>query len=437
MLALAAWGWPRLQRVLIVGAAYKAKVLTSLIFGSGRTIDADRVDDIHADSYWPMRLFQTRVDEQTRTVTVSMFGLGPRTAVYRDVSGATLLAPGTRNPAPGTRNPALGTQAVPFPRSTGGAALDAVVAAAFAEPNPDRLRRTRAVIVVRDGEIIAERYAPGFSETTRFQGWSVTKSVTSALVGILVGQGRLALTDRALRPEWQPPDPRAAITLEDLLRMRSGLAFAEVYEDLSSDVVEMLFHQPDAAAYAASRPLVSPPGTTWSYASGTTNIVSSLVRRVVGESAYPDFPRRALFDPLGMSGAVMEMDAGGNFVGSSFMLATAREWARFGQLYLQDGVWDGRRILPEGWVRFSTTPTPQSPDGMYGAHWWLRLKPELGGATAAASRIPADAFHAVGHEAQMTTVIPSRRLVVVRLGLAVHIDAWNHAAFIADVLGAA
>jgi CubicO group peptidase (beta-lactamase class C family) len=132
----------------------------------------------------------------------------------------------------------------------------------------------------------------------------------------------------------------------------------------------------------------------------------------------------------------MEVDAAGNFVSSSFMLATARDWARFGQLFLQDGIWAGRQILPVGWARFCVTPTLQSPAGKYGAHWWLKLQPDIGGATPAAARIPPDAFFAVGHEGQTLTVIPSRGLVVVRLGLSIYIDAWNHAQFIAEIVDA-
>jgi CubicO group peptidase (beta-lactamase class C family) len=318
--------------------------------------------------------------------------------------------------------------------SQGSDALERLVAGAFREPDPARLRRTRAILVAQDGRIVAERYAPGFDKTTRFPGWSMTKSVLNALIGILVGENRLSLTDRALMPDWDGTDPRASITLHDLLRMRSGLAFSEVYENLSSDVIEMLFNRPDTAAFAANRPLEAQPGTTWNYASGTTNILSGIARRVVGEAGYPSWPRRALFAPLGMTSAIIEPDASGTFVASSFMLATARDWARFGQLYLQDGVWERRRLLPPGWVSFSTTQTPQSPGLIYGAHWWLGLRPELGGGTDAAARIPRDAFFAVGHEGQVLTVIPSLRLVVLRLGLSIHIDAWNHASFLSELV---
>jgi CubicO group peptidase (beta-lactamase class C family) len=308
------------------------------------------------------------------------------------------------------------------------------VDAAFAEPAPRKLRRTRAVLVLHDGAIVAERYAQGFGPDSALPGWSVTKSVLGALIGILVEEKRLSLEDRALLPEWQlPDDPRAAISVEDLLRMRSGLEFSEIYTDPRADVTQMLYARSDMAAFAASKRLSAPPGTTWHYSSGTTNILSRIVRQTVGEREYHEFPRRALFAPLGMSSAVIEADAAGTFVGSSYMFATARDWARFGQLYLDDGAWGGRRILPAEWARFSSIATPQSPDGCYGAHWWLKVPRELGGETESASRIPRDAFFALGHEGQTLTVIPSRRLVVVRLGLSVYVDAWDHARFIADV----
>jgi CubicO group peptidase (beta-lactamase class C family) len=424
----------------VIGPAYKAKVLCSLIFGSGRAIETLSPDEVSADSYWMMRLIQSRVDRNTHSVTAWLSGFRPRTAVFRNESGATLVPGGGFASSPLMPSPAsagASARAVqPWPTSKGSAALERAVDAAFLDPTPRRLRRTRAVLVALDGRILAERYAAGFSEATRFQGWSMTKSVLGALAGVLVGEGRLSLNDRALLPGWTEPDPRAAVTVEDLLRMRSGLAFSEQYADLSSDVIEMLFNQPDTAGYAASRPLVAAPGTSWSYSSGTTNILSAVLRRRLPESEYLSWPRRVLFEPLGMTSALMETDASGTFVASSFMLATTRDWARFGQLFLQDGVWQGTRLLPDGWVRYCTTPTPQSPDGIYGAHWWLGLQPEIGGGTAAAARLPRDAFFAVGHEGQTLTVIPSRRLVVARLGLSIYIDAWNHAAFVSDLLEA-
>lgn len=448
-----AWTLAWLRQTLLVGAAYKAKVLATLIFESDRSTDPLHAEDVSADTYRLMRLFRARVDHNAHTVTVAFLGFRPRrVAVHRAGLGATLTSrdaaagPAGAEPAAAesidvppapvrvTRSPDAPAASMVWTTAGGSAPLHAVVERAFSEPDPRRRRRTRAVLVVKDGRIVAEQYAAGFTEATPFPGWSMTKSVVGALIGVLVGEGRLALGDRALLPHWRDGDPRAAITVEDLLRMRSGLAFSERYSDFSSDVIRMLFLETDAAAYAASRPLSAPPGTVWSYASGTTNILSKIARQIVGETDYPHWPRRALFEPLGMDSAVMEPDAAGTFVGSSFMLATARDWARFGQLYLQDGVWQGRRILPKGWVAFSTRPTPQSAGGRYGAHWWLKLQPEMGGDTSAAARIPDDAYFAVGHEGQTLTVVPSRGLVIVRLGLSIYIDAWNQAAFVSDVL---
>jgi CubicO group peptidase (beta-lactamase class C family) len=281
---------------------------------------------------------------------------------------------------------------------------------------------------------VGERYAPGFTAGTPLPGWSMTKAVIGALVGVLVKEGKLSLSDKKLLPEWEK-DARSEITLEDLLRMRSGLRFNEDYANPLSDVNQMLWTEPDCGRYAASRPLAHAPGTHWQYSSGTTNILCRILRRAVGEAAYPEFPRRALFGPLGMRTALIEPDAAGAFVGSSFMFASARDWARFGLLYMNDGIWEGKRILPEGWAKFSASPTPQS-EGQYGAHWWLKLQKELGGETEDAKRIPPDAFYALGHEDQSVTVIPSRKLVAVRLGLSIYIDAWNHAEFVAGLLDA-
>jgi CubicO group peptidase (beta-lactamase class C family) len=422
------WGLFQLRVYFTVGGGYKAKVLCTAIFGSLRDLDPQRAEQVYADSYWMLRPFAVRVDRTARTVTTSCLGFR-RVAVHRDGLGATLLsgraAAATLGPVLVRRDPSPGTAAT---RGTG--AVGRIVDAAFDEPDPRRPRRTYAVVVVQDGRIIAERYAPGITAETPLPGWSMTKSILSALVGILVERGTLALDARELLPAWRAPDPRAAITLEDLLRMRSGLRFSEVYANPWSDVLHMLYNCADTAAYAAARPLSAAPGTQWSYSSGTTNILSRIVRQAVGDGAYHAWPRQVLFDPIGMTSAVLEPDASGTFVCSSYGLATARDWARYGQLWLDGGRCDGQTVLPEWWTRFCTTPTPQS-DGRYGAHWWLKLNPDIGGDTDDARAIAPDAFFAVGHEGQTLTIVPSRRLVVVRLGAAIYIDAWNQAQFIA------
>jgi hypothetical protein len=431
----------RFLRVAAIGAAYKAKALCSALFVSGLDLDPERADEVSADAYRIMRLFRARVDRETKTVTASFLGLRERAAVWRPGLGAA-LAFRPLPPAPALRAPRRSGEEEAWPEGEGpapapSAAVSRVLDAAFSEPDSKRRRRTRAIVVVRGGRVAAERYAPGFSAATPLNGWSMSKSALGALIGTLVAEGRLSPSDKGLLAEWRTPgDPRAAIALEDLLRMRGGLAFTEKYADPLSDVNRMLFDVPDAGGFAASRPLAHPPGTHWQYASGTTNILSLIARRAIGEDAYPSWPRRALFDPLGMASAIFEQDASGTFVGSSFLFATARDWARFGLLHARDGVWDGRRLLPEGWIKLVTTPTPQASGGRYGAHWWLKLSKELGGETDAAKRLPADAFHALGHEGQCLTVIPSRALVIVRLGLSIDITAWDHAAFLADLFDA-
>ncbi|MBI3288528.1 MAG: serine hydrolase [Elusimicrobia bacterium] len=425
-LAAAAWALSRLRRIAAVGASYKAKALASALFVSRLDLDPERADEVSAEAYAILRLFRARVDRANQSVSASFLGLQRRTASVRSGFGATLAgAPRPQEePAPRSPSPELLVQPL--------ACLTPLLDAAFADNDPRRLRRTRAIVVLSGGKVVAERYAPGITAQTPLNGWSMTKSVMGALIGTIVGQKRLSLGDRGLLPQWS--DGRAEIALEDLLRMRSGLRFSEVYSNPLSDVTRMLFDSTDAAGFAASRPLAAPPGTVWQYSSGTTNILSLIARRAVGETEYPAWPRRALFDPLGMSSAVFERDAAGTFVASSFLFATARDWARFGQLHVEDGIHEGRRLLPEGWVRFGAAPTPQAPQARYGAHWWLKLSPELGGQTPAAARVPADAFHALGHEGQCLTVIPSRRLVVVRLGLSIDITAWDHASFLAGLL---
>ena len=276
---------------------------------------------------------------------------------------------------------------------------------------------------------MAERYAPGFGVDTRQLGWSMTKTVAGALAGVLVKDGRWALEKPVPVPEWtEPGDPRGAITLRDLLQMQSGLEFKEEYSPLT-DVTTMLFDVGDAGGYAASKPLAHPVGTRWSYSSGTTNILCRAMRDTLGDEAYAGFPRAALFGPIGARSMLIEPDASGVFVGSSFGWATPRDWARLGLLLAQDGVWSGQRLLPEGWVDVLRAPAAAS-GGRYGGHVWLRL------GDAGEESHPPDTFHFAGHDRQLMTVIPSRQLVVLRMGLARSMRFYNHAELVRDVLAA-
>lgn len=296
------------------------------------------------------------------------------------------------------------------------AKLDAALDSAMSNP-----QATRALLVVEDGAIIGERYAPGYSASTRFLSYSMAKSFTATLVGILVGQGRLDVDAPAAVPEWsEPGDPRGAIRLSDMLHMSSGIASNELQDQPSSDVITMLFGtgRHDVAHHGAGHPLKYTPGTFWSYSNSTTNVISGIVRRTVGdtEAAYRRFMDEALFGTLGMSSVVAGFDDRGTFVGSSYISASARDYARLGLLYLRGGEWNGRRILPESWVKFVRTPAPGS-NGRYGAQFWLG--PGNGSAARAqgpAARWPDGVFSAFGLYGQFISISPSQRLVVVILG---------------------
>lgn len=431
-----AGAWYALHLGLTVAAGVKAKAVCSGVFVSGRSAEAVEREDMAAYASPFLDLVRAEVDARRGTVRASVPLVAQSVAVFRESLGCTLAAGGDPGDlvghagAAGAPRPAapLATRAIDGER---GARLARVVAAAFDEPDAERARRTRAVVVVQDGRVVAERYAPGFPADMRLPGWSMAKSVTATLVGILVREGKLDPARPLGAPEWAG-DARNAIALGDFLRMSSGLGFEESYFSPFSDVNRMLFASRDTGAAAAAKPLEAAPGTRWSYSSGTSNIVARAMRGVFPlHDQYLAFPRRALFDRIGMASAVFEPDASGTFVGSSFLFATARDWARLGILYAQDGVWEGERLLPEGWVRYSATPAPAAPKGQYGAHWWLALE----GASPAA-RLPADAFHAAGHGGQYVTVVPSRGVVVVRLGLALARGAWDQTAFVAEVLDA-
>lgn len=418
-------------RVASILAAYKAKMLCSEVLLAHRDSDAV-LTELEIDDLKPLRYISASVDMPARRATASVTGLVRHEAVYQDERGCVLQSgPSTRASVASQNNEGGPDETLV---SDTNRALEPVLDRAFAEPNPQRSRRTRAVVVVRDGRIVAERYAPGFTKDTPILGWSMTKTMINALVGILVKEGHLAVDRPVPIAEWRHAgDPRHAITLDQLLRMSSGLRFDESAWNPVSDVTFMLLGTPDAGLYAAQKNLAAAPGSVWQYSSGTTNIISRAIRSVVNDdAAYTDFPRRALFNRLQMSSAVIEADASGAFIGSSFGYATARDWARLGVLYVNDGVWREERILPEGWVTYTRSPAPADPLKRYGAHVWLKVAEEYGGDAV----LPADAFHATGHAGQFVTMIPSERLVVVRLGLTRYPNAWDQTGFVREVLDA-
>jgi CubicO group peptidase (beta-lactamase class C family) len=300
------------------------------------------------------------------------------------------------------------------------AAINAAVDQAFEDMEPEQNIDTRAVLVIHKGRIIAEKYAEPFNAEMPQLGWSMTKTVTAALTGMLAGEGLVHIDSPAGIPEWQAlGDQRRFITLNHLLQMSSGLEYSEVYTAGSmSDVILMLYTTGDTAAYTLNKPLAQQPGTQFYYSSGTTNIISRINRKLfTNHQSYFNFPQERLFSKLGMRSAVMETDASGTFVGSSYMYATPRDWAKIGLLYMQDGLWNGEQILPEGWVEYSLTPAESTAQGNYGAQIWLNAGSAVDPADRPMPQFPANMFYLSGFEGQNVVMLPDQELIVLRMGV--------------------
>lgn len=359
------------------------------------------------------------VDHAKRQVRTSFFGVIPSRAIYRDGYGCVLVHGNelVDNPAPIRVDGSLPDDAGQRIAEPASPMLKAALDAAFAEPAEAPHRWTKAVVIVHDGEIVAERYAPGYGIDTPILGFSMSKSVMNALVGILVYRGKLHVDQPAPIAAWKgADDPRRAITLENLMRMDSGLALDETGSGFDPSN-QMLYDEPDMAGYAERAAIVAAPRTRWFYSSASTHLVSRIVRDAVGGTgeSVQNFARRELFAPLGMRHVTMEMDATGTPIGGHYVFASARDWARFGGLYVNDGVVNGRRLLPEGWSQWSSEPTSGTA---YGAGWWTNRGSDEAAVHRRDIGIPADAFFAVGNLGQRIAVIPSERLVIVRMARA-------------------
>ncbi|GLH82316.1 serine hydrolase [Bradyrhizobium sp. SSBR45G] len=449
-LSALAIGAARARDVPQVATGFIASVLCSEIFVSG--LDPDRIlSETQAAMpgagllTWAMDI---RLDRAAKDVTVTLLGLGRSHAVFRDGLGChmdhgeTADSPAIRPAAP---TPALLPDIAP-PRVVTPVtpALAAALDRAFAEPDAPPFRRTHAVVVLKDGKVIAERYAQGFTLDTPLLGFSATKSMTATLIGILIRQGKLALHAPAPVAAWQSEgNPRRAITVDHLLRHTAGLALGSSQQASLLSALEpvnrMKYVEADRAAFAESIPLETTPGAVSNYHDGNTVILSHLIRDATGGSAADvlRFAHRELFDPLGMRSVTIEFDAAGTPEGSSQMLATARDWARLGQLYLDDGVIAGRRILPEGWVEYVSAPTPGAFVGL-GAGFWTNRGDSFGANYRISHGWPRDAFFAKGSIGQYVVVIPSERLVIARFGRTVNWppEADGVAQLVSDVMAA-
>ena len=430
--------WAKPPELLRIGANYAAQIVCSNVFIAGRDPDEVLRDDVQAPGIALLRLMRVSVDRRDGVVRAGLFGvIGDGLAVARPGEGCAVVPDGKLGGTAHSGAAPIGARAAAAARPQPWPEGDTVETNPALEPlladTALTGRGARAVVVIHHGRLIAEGYAAGFDAATPLLGWSMTKSVTAGLIGVLVREGRLALEQRA---GWPPGDARADIRIADLLSMTSGLRFNESYGAVS-DVTRMLFLEPDMAAFARAQPLGHPVGTVWSYSSGTAVILARIVQDAAGPAPLAAV-RERLFEPLGMTSALIETDAHGTLVGSSYMYATARDWARYGQFLLQQGVWQGRELLPPGYVAMMATPAAAS-GGQYGRGqvWlWGSDATTPGQDPDTGYGIPADIFWMEGHDGQYAAIIPSRDLVIVRLGLTSERDHYRPQPLVRAVLDA-
>ncbi|TAH18003.1 MAG: class C beta-lactamase-related serine hydrolase [Cytophagales bacterium] len=408
-----------------IASSYAAKTVCSCVFVSGREPDAVLSEDLYAAPF-----VKTEIDQDNKSVSTNLYGFAAAKAIFRKGLGCTLVNELTETEIRQQTGLQI-TDKLPeslvkvqmIPPTIDSAALFKAIDLAFQEKDTSHIIRTRAITIFYKGQLLAEKYGKGITENTPLLGWSMTKSVTNAMIGLLVKDGKIDISKPAPIAEWKD-DERKQITTDQLLRMSSGLDFEEIYS-LPSDATQMLFRKKGAGAYALLSKQRAKPDQEWYYSSGTSNILQEIARRQFGSQAdYLAFPHLRLFQKIGMKSAVLEPDASGTYVGSSFMYATGRDWAKFGQLYLQDGIWNGERLLPEGWVKYSATETPLSK-GTYAAQFWLNHNDK---------NFPQDAFMALGFEGQSVTIVPSKELVIVRLGCTPNENDFDRNQFIKSIV---
>lgn len=364
-------------------------------------------------------LADNKIDEDGKFASATVYGLKERKAIYREGLGVTLINDNfdVSKPYLVPKRTKLNNN-LPFPYGNNEPKdtvfenidydkLNMAVANAF-DKKGEVKKRTRSILVIYKDKIIAEKYDTGFHKDSKILGWSMTKSITSAMFGILEKQKKFNIYKPAPIPEWTN-DERKNITTNDLLHMNSGLEWEEDYSKIS-DVTKMLFQAEDMTRVQLEKPALFKPNTHWNYSSGTSNLLSGILRKQFKtHQEYLDFWYKNLIDKIGMNSMLIETDMAGNYVGSSYGWATTRDWAKFGLLYLHKGNWNGEQILNESWVKYTTTPTNTS-NGQYGAHFWLN-------ASGRYKDAPRDLFSCNGFQGQMIFIIPSEDLVIVRMGL--------------------
>ena len=413
----------RPDRAIRVATGAVADAVCAKTFVSGHDPQAVFTESMDRPGIRRLRwLMRYQLDRAQKTVETSVLGLLGSRAAFHDGFGCVLLH-GSKEPyllksdvdaLRMPKNPPLLPEiAGPAVVEPADPALKAALDHAFEEPASPPFRRTKAVVVVHQGKVIAERYADGVGVDTPLLGFSMTKSVVNALLGILTLQGRITPSLPAPIPEWRgATDPRREIEVEHLMRMTTGLALDETNSGF--DPSNQMYLYDDMAGFAVTAPLIAPPGTRWHCSSATTQLLARIIRDIVGGPEQTlAFAWRELFNPLGMRSVTIEFDASGTLQGSANMLASARDWARFGLLYLDDGEIGGRRILPDDWVGFSASATL---DTDYGAGFWTNRSDHPHARGLIRLGIPRDAFFASGYLGQRVVILPTQHLVIARLG---------------------
>jgi CubicO group peptidase (beta-lactamase class C family) len=420
--------YPKLDLI----SGFSSKSIASGHFIDNRSLETIEQGDNDIDM---IDLAENEIDEKTKTASASVYGLKSRKAIYREGLGAVLVDADFDETQPYNvpkRTKQINNLPFPYgnnePKDTVFSNIDykkleATVANAF-DRKGEKKQRTRSVLVIYKDKIIAEKYADGFTKNSKILGWSMTKSLTATYFGILQKQGKFDINKPAPIAEWQNDD-RKNITTNDLLHMNSGLEWEEDYNKIS-DVTKMLFLAEDMTKAQAEKPAVFKPNTHWNYSSGTTNLLSGILRtQFKTHQEYLDFWYSSLIDKIGMNSMLVEADMKGNFVGSSYGWATTRDWSKFGLLYLHKGNWNGEQILDEKWVRYASTPTNTSK-GQYGAQFWLN-------AGGYFPDVPKEMFYCSGYQGQIIAIFPSRDLVIVRMGLTEEPD-FNFNKFLKEVI---
>lgn len=409
--------YPRLNII----AGYAAKNMSSNVFIANRTVSSVNATDNSVPS---IKLAKTKVDTSIKLTTSSVLGILKRTVLFREGQGAVVidddfdihqkfLIPKR------TKNQSI----LPYPYGTSEPIdtilsnvnydkLKTAVDSAFIENHTPFLKSTRSVLVIHKDQLIAEKYAEGFDKNTQFLGWSMAKSLLATTIGVLESQRNFDIHKPIIAylelPEWEKDD-RSKITTHHLLKMISGLEWEEDYTKIS-DVTKMLFLERDMTKSQAVKDLAFAAGSNFNYSSGTTNLISGVLRsQFKTQQEYLDFPYTELIDKIGMNSMLFETDMEGNYVGSSYAWATARDWGKLGLLYLHNGNWNGTQIFSESWAKYTATPTKASSNE-YGAQFWTNTDGYLPDA-------PRDMYYADGYHGQRIFIIPSKELVIVRTGL--------------------